>query len=251
MPRKRVRFQLWPASFTAASNATAVASVARVRLDLWDVPRKGRSMTQPDSRCSLFGRAQSATLACAFRLLGRDVRRCDESRDRRHQADRGAQATPVVTGRSLRVHHTHRVEPSERREQREKEPAEVGKNRLRSGGGVWVALAREVDLPVPVTLSAHQACGLAKGEAPATARKNPPTGSRSDRRHSHPFAFRSSTETGTVPVRIRIPIPARFKRMIKRAGRGVVTRGGYAGVGRDKACFKNRFHSSRSFTIVP
>jgi hypothetical protein len=39
--------------------------------------------------------------------------------------------------------------------------------------------------------------------------------------------------------------------MIKRAGRGVVTRGGYAGVGRDKACFKNRFHSSRSFTIVP
>ena len=23
------------------------------------------------------------------------------------------------------------------------------------------------------------------------------------------------------------------------------------GVGRDKACFKNRFHSSRSFTLVP
>ena len=38
--------------------------------------------------------------------------------------------------------------------------------------------------------------------------------------------------------------------MIKRR-RGVTTRGGYAGVGRDKACFKNRFHSSRSFTLVP
>ena len=53
-----------------------------------------------------------------------------------------------------------------------------------------------------------------------------------------------------VTVRIRIPIPARFKRMIKRR-RGVETRGGYAGVGRDKACVKNRFHSSRSFTLVP
>jgi hypothetical protein len=55
-----------------------------------------------------------------------------------------------------------------------------------------------------------------------------------------------------VPVRIRIPISASFKRKIKRAARrGIVTRGGYAGVGRDKACFKNRFHSSRSFTLVP
>jgi hypothetical protein len=55
-----------------------------------------------------------------------------------------------------------------------------------------------------------------------------------------------------VPVRIRIPISASFKRKIKRAARrGVETRGGYAGVGRDKACFKNRFHSSRSFTLVP
>ena len=55
-----------------------------------------------------------------------------------------------------------------------------------------------------------------------------------------------------VTVRIRIPIPARFKRMIKRAGRrGIETRGGYAGVGRDKACFKNRFHSKRTFTLVP
>lgn len=53
-----------------------------------------------------------------------------------------------------------------------------------------------------------------------------------------------------VTVRIRIPIPARFKRMIRRR-RGVETRGGYAGVGRDKACVKNRFHSSRSFTLVP
>jgi hypothetical protein len=53
-----------------------------------------------------------------------------------------------------------------------------------------------------------------------------------------------------VTVRIRIPIPARFKRMIKRR-RGVKVRGGYAGVGRDNACFKNRFHSSRSFTLVP
>ena len=55
-----------------------------------------------------------------------------------------------------------------------------------------------------------------------------------------------------VPVRIRIPISASFKRKIKRAARrGVETRGGYAGVGRDEACFKNRFHSSRSFTLVP
>ena len=55
-----------------------------------------------------------------------------------------------------------------------------------------------------------------------------------------------------ITVRIRIPIPPRLKRMIKRAARrGVMTRGGYAGVGRDKACFKNRFHSSRSFTLVP
>ena len=55
-----------------------------------------------------------------------------------------------------------------------------------------------------------------------------------------------------VPVRIRIPISASFKRKIKRAARrGVVTRGGYAGVGRDKACFPNRSHSRRSFTIVP
>ncbi len=55
-----------------------------------------------------------------------------------------------------------------------------------------------------------------------------------------------------VTARIRIPIPPRFKPMIKRAARrGIETRGGYAGVGRDKACFKNRFHSSRSFTIVP
>jgi hypothetical protein len=55
-----------------------------------------------------------------------------------------------------------------------------------------------------------------------------------------------------VPVRIRITIPPRFKPMIKRAARrGIETRGGYAGVGRDKACFKNRFHSSRSFTLVP
>ena len=53
-----------------------------------------------------------------------------------------------------------------------------------------------------------------------------------------------------VTVRLRIPIPARFKRMIKRR-RGVETRGGYAGVGRDNACFKNRFHSSRNFTLVP
>jgi hypothetical protein len=55
-----------------------------------------------------------------------------------------------------------------------------------------------------------------------------------------------------IPVRVRIPITASFKRKIKRAARrGVETRGGYAGVGRDKACFKNRFHSSRSFTLVP
>jgi hypothetical protein len=55
-----------------------------------------------------------------------------------------------------------------------------------------------------------------------------------------------------IPVRIRIPISASFKRKIKRAARrGVETSGGYAGIGRDNACFKNRFHSSRSFTLVP
>jgi hypothetical protein len=55
-----------------------------------------------------------------------------------------------------------------------------------------------------------------------------------------------------VPVRIRIPVSPRFKRTIKRAARrGVETRGGYVGVGRDNACFPNRFHSSRSFTLVP
>ena len=55
-----------------------------------------------------------------------------------------------------------------------------------------------------------------------------------------------------VAVRIKIPIPRKFKPMIKRAARrGVETRGGYVGVGRDNACFPNRFHSRRSFTIVP
>jgi hypothetical protein len=55
-----------------------------------------------------------------------------------------------------------------------------------------------------------------------------------------------------VTVRIRIPISPRFRRMIKRAARrGVETRGGYVGVGRDNACFANRFHSRRSFTLVP
>ena len=55
-----------------------------------------------------------------------------------------------------------------------------------------------------------------------------------------------------VTVRIRIPVPPRFKPMIKRAARrGVETRGGYVGIGRDNACFPNRFHSRRSFTIGP
>ena len=55
-----------------------------------------------------------------------------------------------------------------------------------------------------------------------------------------------------VTIRIRIRIPARFKRMIKRAARrGIQTRGGYVGVGRDNACFPNRFHSRRIFTLVP
>jgi hypothetical protein len=55
-----------------------------------------------------------------------------------------------------------------------------------------------------------------------------------------------------VPVRIRIPISRQFKRMIKRAARrGVETHGGYVGIGRDNACFPNRYHSSRSFTVVP
>lgn len=55
-----------------------------------------------------------------------------------------------------------------------------------------------------------------------------------------------------IPVRIRIPVSPRFKRMVKRAARrGVVTRGGYVGIGRDNACFPNRFHSSRSFALVP
>lgn len=53
-----------------------------------------------------------------------------------------------------------------------------------------------------------------------------------------------------VTVRIRIPIPARIKRLVKR-NPGARTHGGYRGVGRDNACFKNRFHSSRSFTLVP
>lgn len=58
--------------------------------------------------------------------------------------------------------------------------------------------------------------------------------------------------TANRTVRIRIPIPPRFKPMIKRAARrGVETRGGYVGVGRDNACFPNRFHSRRSFTLVP
>jgi hypothetical protein len=43
-----------------------------------------------------------------------------------------------------------------------------------------------------------------------------------------------------------------FKHMIKRAARrGIETRGGYVGIGRDNACFPNRFHSRRSFTLVP
>jgi hypothetical protein len=55
-----------------------------------------------------------------------------------------------------------------------------------------------------------------------------------------------------VTIRIRIRIPQRFKSMIKRAARrGVGARGGYAGVGRDRACFPNRFHSKRIFTLVP
>jgi len=55
-----------------------------------------------------------------------------------------------------------------------------------------------------------------------------------------------------VTTRIRIPISASFKRKIKRAARrGIGARGGYAGVGRDRACFPNRFHSKRLFTIVP
>jgi hypothetical protein len=55
-----------------------------------------------------------------------------------------------------------------------------------------------------------------------------------------------------VTVRIRIPVPRRFKPMIKRAARrGVETRGGWVGIGRDNACFPNRYHSSRSFTLVP
>ena len=53
-----------------------------------------------------------------------------------------------------------------------------------------------------------------------------------------------------VTVRIRIPIPARIKRLVKR-NPGARTYGGYRGVGRDKACFKNRFHSSRNFTLEP
>ncbi len=55
-----------------------------------------------------------------------------------------------------------------------------------------------------------------------------------------------------VTVRIRIPVSPRMKRKIKRAARrGIETRGGYVGIGRDNACFPNRFHSRRSFTLVP
>jgi hypothetical protein len=44
----------------------------------------------------------------------------------------------------------------------------------------------------------------------------------------------------------------KFKRMIKRAARrGAETRGGWVGVGRDNACFPNRYHSKRQFTLVP
>lgn len=55
-----------------------------------------------------------------------------------------------------------------------------------------------------------------------------------------------------VTTRIRIPIGAKAKRMIRRAARrGVETRGGYRAVGRDDACYPNRSHSSRFFTLVP
>ena len=55
-----------------------------------------------------------------------------------------------------------------------------------------------------------------------------------------------------VTVRIRIPIRREDEANGQARGRrGAETRGGYVGVGRDNACFKNRFHSSRSFTLVP
>jgi hypothetical protein len=63
--------------------------------------------------------------------------------------------------------------------------------------------------------------------------------------------IRRDLRTG-VTARITLPIPATTKRMIKRAARrGRAAHGSAVSVGRDNACFFNRFHSSRSFKLVP
>jgi hypothetical protein len=55
-----------------------------------------------------------------------------------------------------------------------------------------------------------------------------------------------------VPVRIKQPLSAAFRRAVKRgARRGFRTSVTITTVGRDYACPQNRFHSSRSYELVP
>jgi hypothetical protein len=55
-----------------------------------------------------------------------------------------------------------------------------------------------------------------------------------------------------VTARIVLPVPAKTKRLVKRAARrGRAAHGSAVSIGRDNACFPNRYHSSRSFRLVP
>jgi hypothetical protein len=71
-------------------------------------------------------------------------------------------------------------------------------------------------------------------------------------RQGVPFGPIRRVLRASVTARIRLPIPATTKRGIKRAARrGRAARGSAVSIGRDNACFFNRFHSSRSFKLVP